>query len=81
MTSHRVHRFVLQPTAFSRNVGLSAFYVSFVLTPVASNASEVISGLIFASKRTNKAMSLTLTALYGQFRLASYTLSALSLAV
>jgi hypothetical protein len=52
-------------TGFARSVGISAFYVSFVITPIASNASEVISGLIFAGKKTNRSMSLTLSSLYG----------------
>ena len=51
------------------NVGLkmkiSPFYVSFVVTPLASNASEVIAGLLFARKKTTDSISLTLSTLHG----------------
>lgn len=47
------------------SIGVSPFYVSFVVTPLASNASEIISAIIFARKKTNRAMSLTLSSLYG----------------
>ena len=51
------------------NVGLklniSPFYISFVVTPLASNASEVIAGLIFAKKKTTESISLTLSTLHG----------------
>ena len=44
---------------------ISPFYVSFVVTPLASNASEVIAGLIFAKKKTVESISLTLSTLHG----------------
>ena len=50
---------------FGKTIKVSAFYISFVVTPLASNASEVISALIFAKKRTNRAISLTVSSLYG----------------
>jgi len=50
---------------FAKTVGIPAFYVSFLVTPLASNASEVIAGLIFAAKKTNKGISLTFSSLYG----------------
>jgi len=52
-------------SAFAKTINVSAFYISFIVTPMASNASEVISGLIFAAKKTNKGISLTFGALYG----------------
>lgn len=50
---------------FGKTVGVSPFYVSFIITPLASNASEVISALVFAKKKTNRALSLTISSLYG----------------
>lgn len=46
-------------------LNISPFYISFVVTPLASNASEVIAGLIFARKKTTESMSLTLATLHG----------------
>lgn len=40
--------------AFGKSIKIDAFYISFVVTPIASNASEVIAGLIFAAKKTNE---------------------------
>ncbi len=42
----------------------AVFYVSFVVTPVCSNASEIISSLIFASKKKKINSSMT----YAQVR-------------
>ena len=41
------------------------FYVSFILAPVAANASEVIASQFYASKKTRKTMTVALTALEG----------------
>ena len=38
---------------------IPAFYVAFVVTPYASNASELVSSLIFASRKHKKNISLT----------------------
>lgn len=46
-------------------LGISPFYVAFVVSPVASNASEFISSMVFASRRTKKSMTLTFSALLG----------------
>ena len=46
-------------------LSIPAFYVSFIVTPLASNASEVIASLRFAAKKTDMAMGLTLSSLYG----------------
>ena len=45
--------------------GLPPFYVSFVLAPVASNASELIAALNYAKKRTRKTITVSLSALEG----------------
>lgn len=44
---------------------LPPFYVSFVLAPLASNASEVVASMYYASKKTRKTMSVSLSALEG----------------
>jgi Ca2+/Na+ antiporter len=54
---------VMQEIAIRAN--LSPFYVSFVLAPLASNASEVIASMYYASKKTRKTMSVSLSALEG----------------
>lgn len=37
----------------------AVFYVSFVITPICSNASELVSSLMFAAKKTKTNSSLT----------------------
>jgi len=49
----------------AQTLDISPFYVSFIVTPIASNASEAFSALIFAMKKSNKSISLTYAALYG----------------
>lgn len=44
---------------------ISPFYVSFILAPLASNASEVIASMYYASKKTRKTITVSLTALEG----------------
>eukprot|EP00521_Asterionellopsis_glacialis_P010034 CAMPEP_0195289426 /NCGR_PEP_ID=MMETSP0707-20130614/5707_1 /TAXON_ID=33640 /ORGANISM="Asterionellopsis glacialis, Strain CCMP134" /LENGTH=568 /DNA_ID=CAMNT_0040349427 /DNA_START=70 /DNA_END=1776 /DNA_ORIENTATION=- len=46
-------------------MGLSPFYVSFILAPLASNASEVIASQYYASKKTRKTISVSFAALEG----------------
>jgi Ca2+/Na+ antiporter len=46
-------------------VHVSPFYVSFVLAPLASNASEVIASMYYASKKTGKTITVSLTTLEG----------------
>jgi Ca2+/Na+ antiporter len=46
-------------------VHMSPFYVSFILAPLASNASEVISSTYYASKKTTKTISVSFSALEG----------------
>lgn len=50
---------------FGKKIHIGAFFVSFIITPFCSNASELISSLIFASKMTKKNSSLTFSAIYG----------------
>ena len=46
-------------------VNISPFYVSFVLAPLASNASEVVASMFYAAKKTRKTMTVSLSALEG----------------
>eukprot|EP01028_Stygiella_incarcerata_P005437 TRINITY_DN229_c0_g1_i1.p1 TRINITY_DN229_c0_g1~~TRINITY_DN229_c0_g1_i1.p1 ORF type:complete len:483 (-),score=146.66 TRINITY_DN229_c0_g1_i1:235-1683(-) len=46
-------------------INVNAFYVSFVVTPVCSNASELISSLVFASKKSQKSSTITFCQLLG----------------
>jgi len=46
-------------------IGVGAFYVSFVVTPLASNASEMLSALYFAKSKTVAKVSMAHASLYG----------------
>ncbi|KAJ7387752.1 Alpha/beta hydrolase domain-containing protein 11 [Desmophyllum pertusum] len=46
-------------------IPISPFYVSFVVTPLCSNASELVSSLIFAAKKKKENISMTFAQLYG----------------
>ena len=54
---------VLSETA--NRIGIPSFYVSFILAPLASNASEVIASTYYAQKKTSKSITISLTALEG----------------
>ena len=49
----------------ANRVHLSAFYVSFCLAPLASNASELLSSMYYASKKTRKTITVSLSTLCG----------------
>ena len=40
--------------------GIPPFYVSFILAPLASNASELIASMNYASKKTQKTITISL---------------------
>jgi len=52
-------------SAIADRVQIGPFYVSFVLAPLASNASELIASQYYASKKTRKSISVALSALEG----------------
>jgi len=52
-------------TDFAYKIQINPFYVSFLITPYCSNASELISSLIFASAKKTENSSLTYSQLYG----------------
>lgn len=43
----------------SKATGVAPFFVGFVLTPLASNASELVSSLKFAARKKQNNISLT----------------------
>jgi len=45
--------------------GMPPFYVAFILAPLASNASELLSSIYYAKKKTTKTMTVSLSALQG----------------
>jgi len=49
----------------AKRLEISAFYVSFCLVPVASNASEVIASQFYAKKKTSSSIAVSLSALEG----------------
>eukprot|EP00898_Chlorokybus_atmophyticus_P007545 jgi/Chlat1/7792/Chrsp66S07248 len=50
---------------FSKASQIPAFFVAFVVTPFASNASELLSSLLFAMKKRKRNISLTYSQIYG----------------
>jgi len=50
---------------FAVSIKVKPFFVSFLITPFCSNASELISSLIFAAKKRRTNSSLTFSQLYG----------------
>jgi len=50
---------------FSTQVSIKPFFVSFLITPYCSNASEMIAALMFASKKRKENTSMTYSQLYG----------------
>jgi Ca2+/Na+ antiporter len=50
---------------FGVSTGIPAFLLSFILTPICSNASEIISSFMMAMKKRRKNISLTFSQVYG----------------
>lgn len=46
-------------------LGIPAFYVSFVVAPFASNASELLSAYVYAAKKTKSSITTSLSTLIG----------------
>eukprot|EP00112_Aurelia_sp_Birch-Aquarium-sp1_P008241 Seg1903.3 transcript_id=Seg1903.3/GoldUCD/mRNA.D3Y31 product="Sodium/calcium exchanger NCL2" protein_id=Seg1903.3/GoldUCD/D3Y31 len=46
-------------------LAVNSFYVSFIVTPFCSNASELVSSLIFASRRKRENATITYSQLFG----------------
>lgn len=50
---------------FGLRVGVSPFYISFVLAPLASNASEFLASYSYALKKTRKTVTISFSTLLG----------------
>ncbi|KAG6637228.1 sodium/calcium exchanger NCL-like [Carya illinoinensis] len=50
---------------FSDATGIPAFFISFIVLPMATNSSEAVSAIIFASRDKRQTASLTFSELYG----------------
>lgn len=50
---------------FSDATSIPAFFISFIALPLATNSSEAVSAIIFASRDKRKTASLTFSELYG----------------
>eukprot|EP01060_Flectonema_neradi_P014063 TRINITY_DN20790_c0_g1_i1.p1 TRINITY_DN20790_c0_g1~~TRINITY_DN20790_c0_g1_i1.p1 ORF type:complete len:572 (+),score=116.47 TRINITY_DN20790_c0_g1_i1:79-1716(+) len=46
-------------------LGINPFYISFILAPLASNASELLAAYAYALKKTEKTFTISLSALLG----------------
>jgi len=52
-------------SAIGDHLDIKPFYIAFVLAPIASNASELIASINYATKRTKKTITISLAALEG----------------
>lgn len=50
---------------FSSATGIPSFFISFIVLPFATNSSEAVSAIIFASRKSRRNASLTFSELYG----------------
>ncbi|KAJ3440617.1 sodium/calcium exchanger ncl [Anaeramoeba flamelloides] len=50
---------------FANSIKISPFFVSFVISPFASNSSELIASLMFCAKKKKTNISMAISALYG----------------
>ncbi|KAK6946663.1 EF-hand domain [Dillenia turbinata] len=50
---------------FSDATSIPAFFISFIALPLATNSSEAVSAIIFASRKNKRSASLTFSELYG----------------
>merc|ERR1712039_235553 len=57
--------FVEVLSEWGKRTGVPAFYISFVLAPLASNASELLAAYSYAAKKTQKSITTSLSTLIG----------------
>ncbi|KAM7498651.1 hypothetical protein LguiA_023065 [Lonicera macranthoides] len=50
---------------FSNATSIPSFFISFIALPIATNSSEAVSAIIFASRKKVRSASLTFSELYG----------------
>ncbi|KAJ6226458.1 sodium/calcium exchanger ncl [Anaeramoeba flamelloides] len=56
---------VVTITKLSARIGMSPYYIAFVVAPTASNSAELFTSVIFAKKKTKNTISLVFASLYG----------------
>lgn len=59
-------------TGFATASHIPSFFVAFVVTPLASNASELVSSLRFAMKKKKKNISLTFSQVLMRWQLLDH---------
>ena len=52
-------------SSIGARTGIPAFYISFVLAPLASNASELIASLNYSAKKTKQTITISMSTLLG----------------
>merc|ERR550532_1132042 len=50
---------------WGKRLGVSPFYISFIVAPFASNASELLSAYTYAAKKSSKSITTALSTLVG----------------
>ncbi|KAL6629413.1 hypothetical protein ACP70R_029178 [Stipagrostis hirtigluma subsp. patula] len=50
---------------FSSATSIPSFFISFIAMPLATNSSEAVSAIIFASRKKQRTLSLTFSEIYG----------------
>ncbi|GJN19446.1 hypothetical protein PR202_gb06725 [Eleusine coracana subsp. coracana] len=50
---------------FSNATNIPSFFISFIAMPLATNSSEAVSAIIFASRKKQRTLSLTFSEIYG----------------
>ncbi|KAG9446126.1 hypothetical protein H6P81_012254 [Aristolochia fimbriata] len=66
---------------FSGATGIPSFFISFIAMPLATNSSEAVSALIFASRKKKRSTSLTFSEIYGAVTMNNTLCLAVFLAV
>ncbi|XP_058095700.1 sodium/calcium exchanger NCL1-like [Magnolia sinica] len=66
---------------FSSATGIPSFFISFIAMPLATNSSEAVSAIIFASRKKQRTTSLTFSEIYGAVTMNNVLCLAVFLAI
>ncbi|XP_042486262.1 sodium/calcium exchanger NCL-like [Macadamia integrifolia] len=66
---------------FSSATSIPSFFISFIALPLATNSSEAVSALIFASRKKQRTSSLTFSEIYGAVTMNNLLCLAVFLAI
>ncbi|KAF9588686.1 hypothetical protein IFM89_014562 [Coptis chinensis] len=66
---------------FSTATSIPSFFISFIALPLATNSSEAVSALIFASRKKKRTSSLTFSEIYGAVTMNNILCLAVFLAI